>query len=232
MQCRSQWPRFLLLLLVLQLPIQAGEHLFVSGGPSLRTFERHKPAPHDRFWGNFITSGLARYEQIRDEIGDAPFTWLVFRPGYERRSRESSYDLIAEVEHMVAQTPATLHWFNSRQEFLHYLHQGKDRSQLKITRIEYFGHSNKKNWCFDYSNQLDGAVLESMCLHVDHLSKISRRIFLPNAYARSWGCHSGEEYSQAWRRATGIPMWGAVGKTNYSNGAVPVISTPGGHWTR
>lgn len=211
---------------------EADEHIFVSGGPSLRTFERHKPHPHDQFWGNFITSGVARHREIRNEIGSSPLTWLVFRPAYERRSKESGQDLIKEVQNMVALTGAVLIWFNDRQELIDYINKGRDRQRLKIRRLEYFGHSNKRNWCFDYSNQLDGAVQEDMCLHVDHLKAIDRRAFEPGAYTKSWGCHSGEEYSQAWRAATGVAMWGAVGKTNYSNGAVPRLSSQGGKWAQ
>lgn len=208
------------------------EQIFVSGGPSLRTFERFKEHPHDRFWGNFITSGVSRYQEIQSEIGNQPFTWLIFKPAYVRRADESGHDLMAEIKKMVAPTGARIVWFHNRAELIDYLHSGKDRSTLKIGRLEYFGHSNKRNWCFDYSNAIDGAVMESMCLHVDHLGEIRGSVFAESAYTRSWGCHSGEQFSQAWRKATGVPMWGAIGKTDYSNGTVPIISTPGGNWTQ
>lgn len=218
--------------LTLSAPAAPDEHIFVSGGPSLRTFERFKANPHDRFWGNFITSGVARYREIQAEIGDQPFTWLIYKPGYLRRAQESDHDLIAEIKSMIQPTGARIVWFHNRDELINYLHLGQDRSSLKIGRLEYFGHSNKRNWCFDYSNAIDGAVIESGCLHVDHLDRIRRSVFAETAYTRSWGCHSGEEFSQTWLKQTGVPMWGAIGKTDYSNGAVPVISTPGGKWTR
>jgi len=225
-------PIFCLCFLALSAQAAPTEQIFVSGGPSLRTFERFKDNPHDRFWGNFITSGVARYQEIKAEIGEQPFTWLIYKPGYLSRAEESGHDLIAEVETMIQPTGARIVWFHSRDELIDYLHEGQDRSSLKIGRLEYFGHSNKRNWCFDYSNAIDGAVIESGCLHVDHLDGIRRSIFADAAYTRSWGCHSGEEFSQAWLKQTGVPMWGAIGKTDYSNGAVPVISTPGGSWTR
>ena len=90
------------------------EQIFVSGGPSLRTFERFKANPHDRFWGNFITSGVARFEEVKNEIGDQPFTWLVFKPGYIRRAKESGHDLIAETKRMIAPTGAKLVWLHDR----------------------------------------------------------------------------------------------------------------------
>ncbi|MGF1677997.1 MAG: hypothetical protein ACFCUX_02260 [Candidatus Methylacidiphilales bacterium] len=210
----------------------ATETLFISGGPSLRVFERHKSPPHDRFWGNFITSGMAVFKQNEAEIRASTFTWLIFRPAYERRGQEIGHDLIKEIETMVSPTGARIVWFHDRDSLLDYLHKGQDRNKIKISRLEYFGHSNKRNWCFDYSNFVDGAVMESMCLHVKHLPAIKSTIFSPNAFTRSWGCHSGEEYSQAWFAATRTRMWGAVGKTDYSTGGVPKLSNSGGSWVQ
>ncbi len=210
----------------------ADEQIFISGGPSLRTFERHKPAPHDRFWGNFITSGLARHKAIAKDLGDDTFTWLIFRPAYERRGKEIGHDLIQEIKTMVEPTGAKIVWFHNRDELVDYLNKGNDRSRNKISRLEYFGHSNRRNWCFDYSNEVDGMVQENMCLHVIHLDEIKKGLFTSNAYTKSWGCHSGEEYSQAWHKATGVHMWGAIGKTNYASGGIPALSTSAGSWTR
>jgi len=210
----------------------ANELIFISGGPSLRTFERHKPAPHDRFWGNFITSGLARYQEIKGQIGEDTFTWLIHRPGYERRSEEIGHDLIQEIKNMVEPTGAQIIWFNTRHELVDYLNKGQKRSKTKISHLEYFGHSNRLNWCFDYSNQIDGMVQENMCLHIRHLGKIKKGLFTRNAFTKSWGCHSGESYSEAWYRATGTRMWGAIGKTNYASGGVPKLSTSAGEWVK
>ena len=42
---------------------------------------------------------------------------------------------------------------------------------------------------------------------------------------------SGEEFSQRWRMIVGRPMVGAVGKTDYSEGGIPKLSTgKGGTW--
>ncbi|MEM6885416.1 MAG: hypothetical protein AAF571_10320 [Verrucomicrobiota bacterium] len=210
----------------------ANERIFISGGPSLRVFERHKPAPHDRFWGNFITSGVARYQEIKGNIGEDSFTWLIHRPGYERRGEEIGYDLIQEIKNMVEPTGAKIIWFHTRDELVDYLNTGNNRSKTKISHLEYFGHSNRLNWCFDYSNQLDGMVQENMCLHIRHLSQIKKGLFTKKAFTKSWGCHSGESYSEAWHRATGARMWGAIGKTNYASGGVPKLSTSAGEWVQ
>ena len=54
------------------------------------------------------------------------------------------------------------------------------------------------------------------------------------AVVKSWGCHTGESMSKKWKRATGVPMIGAVGKTDYSvmyrNNWLPALSK--GRWTR
>ena len=81
---------------------------------------------------------------------------------------------------------------------------------------------------FDYSNEMDSA---SKCwLHVNDLTKINRGIFAKDAFIKSWGCHTGEEMSAAWRRATGTRMWGAIGRTDYSNYDQVVLSEPSGKW--
>lgn len=225
----------LLTILLCQAPalVRADEHIFVSGGPALRYFERHKVSSHDRFWGNFIHAAVLRHKQIADSIpaGDT-FTWLVYRPGYASRTPEAEFDLLTEVERRIRPTGATIVWFDTRDQLVQYLNRGQDRSKIKIARLEYFGHSNKRNWMFDYSNRLDGAVAEPLCLHISHLRQIKSSSFARGAYTRSWGCHSGEEYSAAWQRATGVRMVGAVSKTDYSGGGIPIISTPGGYWTQ
>ncbi|MDX6767201.1 MAG: hypothetical protein SFU85_10470 [Candidatus Methylacidiphilales bacterium] len=213
--------------------LRADEQIFVSGGPALRYFEKHKVSSHDKFWGNFIHAGVLRYNQIKEEIPkEDTFTWMVFRPSYESRMTEAEFDVITEVENRIRPTGAKVVWFSSRDEFIEYINRGQDRSKVKISRLEYFGHSNKRNWMFDYSNRLDGAVAAPLCLHINDLPKLNHKSFAPNAYTRSWGCHSGEEYTNAWQRATGARMIGAVGKTDYSGGGIPVISTPGGYWTK
>ncbi|NJK92284.1 MAG: hypothetical protein HC904_10880 [Blastochloris sp.] len=158
-------------------PLQAGEQLYVSGGPALRYFERSKKNDHDRYWGNFIDSVLARHQKVQSEYGpEDQLTWMIFRPGYESRGREEKMDLIAEVEKRVASIGARLIWFSTKQELLDYVNQGQDRERIKIRRFEYFGHSNKRCFMFDYSNVVDGAVIESGTLHVDDLKNCVRAV--------------------------------------------------------
>jgi hypothetical protein len=222
-----------LILVALSGVTYAGEHIYLSGGPALRYFEKHKENSHDRFWGNFIQAAMARFEEWKAEMepGDQ-FTWLIHKPGYVTRGKEMGVDLIEKTENWIRPTGARIIWFTERDELIDYLNQGQDRREVKIKRFEYFGHSNKRNFMFDYSNRFDAAVIETQCLHQNHLKKINRGIFARDAYVKSWGCHTGEEYSKYWRRATGVPMIGAIGKTDYSNASVPVLSSADGKWAQ
>jgi hypothetical protein len=225
--------RLFLFVLLLVSPGRADEQVFISGGPALRYFERGKRNTHDVYWGNFIDAGLARLKVVQPEFGTGDtLTWLVFRPAYASRTGEQKTDLIAEVEKKIAPTGAKIVWFEDRDGLLRYLNEGQPRKQVKVARLEYFGHSNKRCWMFDYSNTLDGGSAETLVLHLNDLSKIDRGIFSTRAYCRSWGCHSGEQYSSAWRTKLGVPLIGAIGKTDYSRGGIPIISTPGGRWAQ
>ena len=59
-----------------------------------------------------------------------------------------------------------------------------------------------------------------------------------NAFVKSWGCHTGESMSEKWKNATGTPMIGAIGRTDYSsrdealNGIIPVLSSADGRWVQ
>src|SRR5438132_669343 len=61
-------------------------------------------------------------------------------------------------------------------------------------------------------------------------AKITRRVFARHAYAKSWGCHTGEEMSKKWYAATGVHMIGAVGKTQYMMEELPVLVSQTDKW--
>jgi hypothetical protein len=224
----------LLILIILNVGTVVGgavEHLIVSGGPALNYFEKVKEERHDRYWGNFIDSASARMTQLKPELGEGEFfTWMVFRPAYELRGREERMNYVFLVEERAKQLGVRLIWFTTRDELFRYMNQGLDRSTQKISRWEFFGHSNKRTLMLDYSSHLDGASLEPMIVHISHLEEIDPAIFHPGAICQSWGCHSGEEYSDAWFKRFGVPMIGAIGKTDYSRGGIPILSSDGGRW--
>jgi len=209
------------------------EYIVVSGGPSLIEWEKFKAEPHDRWWGNFIRAARVRIEQIRKERGpEALITWLVYKPSYVRRSeRQEKTDLIANILSVRDKYGVNLVWITSGDDLVNYLNAGRPRDQWKIADFEFFGHSNRACFMFDYSNEIDSG--SKAWLHETELKKINRGLFTRDAFVKSWGCHTGESMSAKWRAATGKRMIGAIGKTDYSNGDlkgwIPSLSD-GGTW--
>ena len=210
-----------------------GEYIVISGGPAVRRWEDlRKPAEqHDRWWGNFIRPARMRFEDLRKQYGpQAPITWLVDREGYVRRSREEGRPLISYIESVRDRHQVRLIWFDSGQEVINYINRGQNRSSMKIAGLEFFGHSNKHCWMFDYSN--DNLGVSRSWLHEQEFQKLRRSAFANKAYVRSWGCHTAESMSAYFRRQTGVTMIGAIGKTDFtvlSQGILPIISD-GGRW--
>lgn len=210
------------------------EYIIISGGPALRYWEdyRKEAHRHDRWWGNFIRTARIRVQQLQKATdGKVNITWLVYRDGYETRAVEDGDPLISHIESVRDKYEIRLVWFNTTEELIRYVNSGQDRRQVKISGFEYFGHSNKYCFVFDYSNHILGA--SKVYLHQADLKRFDRKAFDRKAYCKSWGCHSGEAFSQEWRKQIGIKMIGAVGKTDYSETwrlILPFVSD-GGRWT-
>ena len=204
----------------------------VSGGPSLYQWEKFKSPPHDRWWGNFIRPAVTRFQEIKAQDPGAQMTWLVHRPSYERRLRQSEGPLTTWISNTAAKYGAKLVWFSSPETVINYLNGGQPRDRVKIASLDWFLHSNKACFMFDYSNEIDSG--SKAWLHENELGRINRGIFARKAKVKSWGCHTGESMSKKWKRATGVPMIGAIGKTDYSvmyrNNWLPGLS--GGRWGR
>lgn len=206
------------------------EVVLISGGVSLHKWEQYKPNPHDRWWMNFVRAARIRIQQIRKVEPDAQITWFVFRPAYVRRGREEKKDLIKLVDSVRDAYGVRRIYFSKAQEIIDYLNKGRDRERIKIGDFEYFGHSNKACWMFDYSNFIDSS--SKAWLHEDDLPKLLPGIFAKGAYAKSWGCYTGESMSRHFQSATGVPLWGAVGKTQYRTDELPMLAGWRGKWTR
>lgn len=194
------------------------EYMILSGGPSLHEWEKYKAEPHDRWWGNFIRSARVRIQELRDKVGpEAKITWLVHKPSYVRRAaRQDKTDLIANIVSVRDKYGVNLVWIENGDDVINYLNAGQPRDRVKIANFEYFGHSNRACWLFDYSNEIDSG--SKSWLHENDLTRIHRDIFTRDAFIKSWSCHTGESMSKKWKRATGKRMIGAIGKTDYSNG--------------
>lgn len=214
---------------------QLGEHIIVSGGPALRKWEDFRPADqqHDRWWGNFIAPASNRIKDLRFRQPGLPITWLVYRDAYYRRTSEDGKPYVAWIQEKQAKFGVKIVWFGSGRDVIAYINSGQNRGRVKITGFEYYGHSNKHCFMFDYSSDIYG--VSSAWLHEEDLGRIHGSAFARNAYCQSWGCHTGESMSKAWKKATGVPMLGAIGKTDYSfmhlrNWAVALAE--GARWTR
>ncbi len=222
------------LLMLVAAPLHAAdagrEYLVICGGVSLFKWEKYKAQPHDNWWMNFVRASRIRIQQIKEQDPGAQVTWLVYRPAYLERAKIEKNDLISHIESVRDAFGVKLVFFDKSQQLIDYINAGQPRDQVKISGLEYFGHSNKACWMFDYSNNLDSA---SKCwLHEDDLKQFHRGIFTRDAYAKSWGCHTGESMNRKWKSATGVAMWGAVGKTQYMTDELPVLSEDTGRWVK
>jgi len=208
----------------------AKEVIVISGGVSLSKWENYKPQPHDRWWMNFVRAARIRIQQVRSEDPEAQITWLVYKPAYLRRAPEEGKDLLTLIDSVRDAYRVRRIYFSQASELIDYLNAGKNRETVKISDLEYFGHSNKACWMFDYSNYIDSA--SKVWFHEDDLPKLRPGIFAKDAYVKSWGCHSGESMNAHFRRATGVPMWGAVGKTQYRTDELPALAEKSGRWKK
>lgn len=226
---------FAAILLVCASPVRAAdpnrEYVIIAGGVSLNIWEKWKAQPHDGWWMNFIRASRIRIQEFQEKLGpDLNITLLVYRPSYITRGRQDGEDHLSKISSIRDAFRVRLIYFDSTSELLNYLNNGQPRNQVKIASLEYFGHSNKACFMFDYSNMIDSA--SKAWLHENELSKLKRGIFTKDAFVKSWGCHTGESMSKKFASATGVKMIGAVGKTQYMDEQLPILSSVAGRWTR
>jgi hypothetical protein len=209
---------------------QDREDIVLTGGPALRFMEHGKgDVSHDVYWFNFVDASVLRLKELKtDAKPDTLVTWLIYRPAYAARSQEMGLDLVAQLRDKAKNLGVRLVFFNSQAELIAYLNNGLDRDKIKIADFDYFGHSNKACFLFDYSNTID--TMSVAWLHVKDLGKIHDDIFARDATCKSWGCHSGEMYSRWWKSHFDVPMIGAIGKTDFAHGGLPQLSNSDGKW--
>jgi hypothetical protein len=208
---------------------QPTEWIILVGGPSLHVWERYKAQPHDHWWANFVHAARLRTDQLRAQLGpNQMITWLIYKQGYLDRGAQEHQDLIHFVETVRDRYNLNLVWFNTGSDVVNYVNGGKPRNKLKVGGFEYFGHSNRACFMFDYSSNLDSA--SKSWLHEDDLFKMHRAAFADAAFAKSWGCHTGEEMSKKWHAATGTHMIGAIGKTQFMMEELPILTSEDGKW--
>jgi hypothetical protein len=221
----------LALLAATPLAAQNREDIVLTGGPALRFMEHGKAASHDVYWFNFVDASVIRLKELKAQAAPGTLvTWLLYRSAYVTRSEELGMNLIPQLEAKARDIGVRLVWFDNTNEMIDYLNRGLDRDKVKIASFDYFGHSNKACFLFDYSNTID--TMSVNWLHVKDLRRIDDDIFASNAVCKSWGCHSGEMYSKWWKGRFDVPLTGAIGKTDFSRGGLPVLSNSDGKWSQ
>jgi hypothetical protein len=206
------------------------DHVIVTGGPALRKWENYRVTEdqHDRWWANFVRASTLRMAEIRKAYGpNAPIVWMVHQPSYQMRAREDGQPYSTWIAEQAAKRQVSLLWFTSSGNFIQTLNS---RPRGSVKTFDFFGHSNRYAFMFDYSSDILGA--STATLHERDLPRIKAAIFDRNAYCKSWGCHTGESMSAAWKRALGISLEGARGPTSYivvGQGKMPVVK---GSWAR
>jgi len=215
--------------LLFTVPVQA-DHVIVTGGPALRKWEnlRIQQDQHDRWWANFVRAATLRMVEIRKAYGpNAPLVWFVYQPGYQDRGREDGKPYTAWISKLASERRATLVWFSSGSGFIQSLNA---RPRGSIQTFDFFGHSNRHAFMFDYGNEIMAA--STAWLHERDLPRINGGVFSRNAYCKSWGCHTGESMSQVWKKATGVALEGARGPTDYTVISQARLPEVHGSWAR
>ncbi len=222
--------RFLLLFSLLSLQAATADHLIVSGGPALRKWENYRVPDdqHDRWWANFIRAATLRMAEVRLAYGkEAPLVWMVYRPSYEARGREDGKPYTSWIAEQATKRNCTLIWFDSTGDFIKKINS---RPRGSVETFDYFGHSNKYAFLFDYSADIMAA--STATLHERDIPRLKSSIYARSAYCKSWGCHTGSSMSAVWRKHMGLPLEGAKGKTVYTMVGRGEMPTGFGGWTR
>ncbi|GAA5497150.1 hypothetical protein Rhal01_03340 [Rubritalea halochordaticola] len=211
--------------------LEAAQHVILTGGPALRKWENYRTERdrHDRWWANFVRASTLRMDEIRRAYGTegTSFVWYVYRTGYDKRGREDGKPYTTWITEQAAKRNARLVWINSGNDFISKFNRLPARS---VATFDFFGHSNKHCFLLDYSSQILGA--SAAWLHESQLRSLSGRPLAKGAICKSWGCHTAESMSKYWKSATGVPLIGAVGKTDYAtltHGKLPSVS---GRWSQ
>jgi hypothetical protein len=222
--------RIIALALFLLTATSQAEHVIVTGGPALRKWENYRTSKdqHDRWWANFIRASTLRMAEIRKAYGPgASLVWMVYQPGYQSRGRDDGKPYTTWIAEQAAKRGATLVWFNSSGNFIQMLNS---RPRGSVETFDFFGHSNRYAFMFDYGNEIMAA--STALLHERDIGRIKASIFTRNSYCKSWGCHTGESMSQAWKNKLGVALEGARGPTIYNDvgqGSMPAVR---GSWVR
>lgn len=223
--------KLLIFIFFLLTPVSAEDvHYIITGGPALRKWEnlRVEANRHDKWWANFIRASTLRMVEIRKAYGkDAKVVWAVYKDGYTMRGSEDGKPLTTWISDLAKRRNVELLWFNDNKQAISTINRQKHGS---IKTFDYFGHSNKYCFMFDYSSHISSAC--KCWFHQVDINKVNRSVFQKKCLSKSWGCFTGESMSKVWKAHTGHTLIGARGKTDYQyvgRGQMPAIN---GTWIR
>ena len=222
--------KVLLFILLLVSQAAQAEHVIVCGGPTLRKWENYRVPDdrHDRWWANFVRASTLRMDQIRLSDGEsAALVWMVYKPSYVTRGREDGKPYTTWIAEQASKRGATLIWFSSTDD---YISKINSRPHNSVETFDYFGHSNRSSFMFDYGNKIMAA--STAWLHERDIPRLNSSIFSKSAYCKSWGCHTGTSMSAVWKKNLGISLIGSQGKTLYTMVGQGEMPTGFGGWTR
>lgn len=206
----------------------SAEHVIVAGGPSLNRWEQLRVPEdrHDRWWANFIRASTIRMDDIRRDHGEhVKITWIVHRDSYVARGLEDGKPYTDWIVMQAKKRRASLVWFKTSEDFIRAIN---NRSRGSVASFDFFGHSNRHAFMFDYGAEIMAA--STSWLHERDLRKIDSSIFARGAVCKSWGCHTGESMSQVWKRHLGLPLVGNTGATSYRSVGHGELPAGRGRW--
>jgi hypothetical protein len=149
--------RFALLFLlglfaVAQAQAQQREYIIPRRGPAPSMGAIQAPTARSLV-GKFRPFRAGRTEQLRAQLGpNALITWLVYKPGYIDRGRQEKTGSDREHQQRARQIWSQAGLLRSRRR-RHQLPEQRDAARPgEDSGFEFFGHSNKACFLFDYSN--------------------------------------------------------------------------------
>lgn len=210
--------------------IASADHVIVTGGPALRKWEnlRVEKDRHDRWWANFIRASTIRMDQlIVPTRPKGRIIWMVYKPGYRDRGKEDGKAYLTWIQNLATKRKVHLVWFSTGEEFIRKFNQLPQRS---VRELEYFGHSNKYSFMFEYGSDIMAS--STAWLHQSDLGKMKASVFHPEAICTSWGCHTGQSMSQVWKDVLKVPLRGVKGPTNYTVVGQAKLPLAKGPWSQ
>ncbi len=156
-----------------------------------------RPCPMTSSGPSFVRASRTRFQQIEAQQGNDPnalYTWLVFEDGYRARGAQDHQDYVSDINSVRDKYHLHLVPVLNGNDVVNYLNNGQDRGRMKVVDFEYFGHSNRCCFMFDYSNNIDSA--SKFYLHEDQLAGAAPQRFRAQRLCQKLGLPHRREHEQ------------------------------------